>query len=475
MRAAFIALSFALGALSCDGPGDERSAFLEQALFEDNRFLVERTPDDLAAKFARMATGPYAFMRGTLGLFLRDAANGEAAFGETAFGLSGARDVWLVGDPHLENVGTYSDADERMVLEYNDFDASTFGPFIYDLRRLALSVEVALLEVGASVPVRDEALRRTVVGYTRAVARAAKDDEPAPWVLDTEVLTDTISVDLIRRARADGRDAEELSDYTTFDTDGRRFEFGLVEPAAPEFTVDELVPVSTEERQLVETLLRGYRERLETPGRFDAPAFALLDVARRLGAGVSSYPLLRFYALLEGPTDKPRDDWIIELKEVGGAPQIPMVAGTPQRAFASNATRLVASNRVLHATRDSDPLLAAVDLPPFSFRVRHRTKYQKGFEMERLIEKFDEKKWNGVHVAEFGARCGELLGRAHAYAPRADARVKRAALGDALASRVPELVGETQAFARRYAARVLEDHALFVALRAADGPLLGWR
>jgi hypothetical protein len=40
---------------------------------------------------------------------------------------------------------------------------------------------------------------------------------------------------------------------------------------------------------------------------------------------------------------------------------------------------------------------------------------------------------------------------------------------------VPELVGETQAFARRYAARVLEDHALFVALRAADGPLLGWR
>jgi hypothetical protein len=152
-----------------------------------------------------------------------------------------------------------------------------------------------------------------------------------------------------------------------------------------------------------------------------------------------------------------------------------MVAGTPQRAFASNATRLVASNRVLHATRESDPLLAAVDLPPFSFRVRHRTKYQKGFEMERLIEKFDEKKWNGVHVAEFGARCGELLGRAHAYAPRADARVKRAALGDALASRVPELVGETQAFARRYAARVLEDHALFVALRAADGPLLGWR
>jgi uncharacterized protein (DUF2252 family) len=422
-----------------------------------------------------MASSPYAFMRGTLGLFLRDAANGEAAFGETAFGLGSARDVWLVGDPHLENVGTYSDADGRMVLEYNDFDASTFGPFIYDLRRLTLSVEVALLEVGASVPVRDEALRRTVVGYTRAVVRASKEDAPTPWVLDAEGVTDTISTDLIRRAQADGRDAEELSDYTKFETGGRRFEYGLVEPAAPEYTVDELVPVTTEERRLVETLLRGYRERLESPGRFDASAFELLDVARRLGAGVSSYPLLRFYALLEGPTDKPRDDWLIELKEVGAAPPIPMVAGTPPRAFSSNAARIVASNRTLHATRESDPLLAAVNLAPFDFRVRHRTKYQKGFEMERLIEKFDERKWNGVHVAEFGARCGELLGRAHAYAPRSDGGVKRAALGDALASRVPELVGETQAFARRYGARVLEDHALFVALRAADGPLLGWR
>jgi uncharacterized protein (DUF2252 family) len=475
MRAAFIALVLALALPSCDGAEDDRSAWLQQALFEDNRFLVERTPDDLAAKFARMAGGPYAFMRGSLGVFLRDAANGEPAFGDTAFGLTSARDVWLVGDPHLENVGTYSDADGRMVLEFNDFDASTFGPFIYDLRRLALSVELALLEVGASVPLRDEAVRRTVIGYTRAVTRATKDDEPAPWVLDGEVLTDTISADLVKRARTDGREAEELGEYTKFDTDGRRFVYGLVEPAAAEFKVDELVPVSTEERRLVETLLRGYQDRLESPERFDAPAFALLDVARRLGAGVSSYPLLRFYALLEGPTDKPRDDWIIELKEVGGAPSIPMVAGTPQRAFPSNAARIVESNRVLQATRESDPLLAAVDLPPVSFRLRHRTKYQKGFEMERLVEKFGEKKWNGVHVAEFGARSGELLGRAHAYAPRGDGRVAQTALGDALAERVPELVKETQAFARRYGARVLEDHARFVALRAAEGPLLGWR
>ena len=53
------------------------------------------------------------------------------------------RAVLAVGDIHLENFGTWRDADGRLVWGVNDFDEAAEMPYVLDLIRLATSALVA--------------------------------------------------------------------------------------------------------------------------------------------------------------------------------------------------------------------------------------------------------------------------------------------------------------------------------------------
>ncbi|HFE46035.1 MAG TPA: DUF2252 domain-containing protein [Nannocystis exedens] len=51
-------------------------------------------------------------------------------------------------DPHLENIGSYRrSSDGLLVIDFNDFDAATYGPFHFDVRRLALSAAIASMSI----------------------------------------------------------------------------------------------------------------------------------------------------------------------------------------------------------------------------------------------------------------------------------------------------------------------------------------
>ena len=47
--------------------------------------------------------------------------------------------VWIQGDLHAENFGTYMDAQGRIVFDVNDFDEAYLGHVSWDLRRFAAS------------------------------------------------------------------------------------------------------------------------------------------------------------------------------------------------------------------------------------------------------------------------------------------------------------------------------------------------
>ena len=51
--------------------------------------------------------------------------------------------VLAVGDIHLENFGTWRDADGRLVWGVNDFDEAAQMPYVLDLVRLAASALLA--------------------------------------------------------------------------------------------------------------------------------------------------------------------------------------------------------------------------------------------------------------------------------------------------------------------------------------------
>ena len=94
-------------------------------------------PRDLTLKHARMAEAPFPFLRAT---FYRWAQ----IFSECCPALINAERVQGVGDLHVENFGTWRDAEGRLVWGVNDFDEAHRLPFTNDLVRLATSATLAV-------------------------------------------------------------------------------------------------------------------------------------------------------------------------------------------------------------------------------------------------------------------------------------------------------------------------------------------
>jgi hypothetical protein len=125
--------------------------------------------EDLRYKHARMTKNPFVFLRAT---FFRWARQIESI----AADLRNAPSVLAVADTHLENFGTWRDAQGRAIWGVNDFDEAERMPYAYDLVRLATS---ARLSPTASTGNR-LAAREILLGY-----RAGLND-PRPTLLDEQ-------------------------------------------------------------------------------------------------------------------------------------------------------------------------------------------------------------------------------------------------------------------------------------------------
>ena len=100
--------------------------------------LTPLIPDDLRFKHREMRLNLFSFLRAT---YYRWAQIWPAACRDLA------RDpvVLAVGDLHVENFGTWRDADARLVWGVNDFDECYPLPFTHDLVRLTTSAHLAIL------------------------------------------------------------------------------------------------------------------------------------------------------------------------------------------------------------------------------------------------------------------------------------------------------------------------------------------
>lgn len=122
---------------------------------------------DLRAKHARMRRSAFDFLRATC---FRWARTIEVVCPQ----FSKAPKVLGIVDAHVENFGTWRDAEGRLVWGINDFDEAAVTPYAYDLIRLATSARLApapQLDAG-------DAAAAILAGYRRGLAT------PAPVLLD---------------------------------------------------------------------------------------------------------------------------------------------------------------------------------------------------------------------------------------------------------------------------------------------------
>ena len=112
-------------------------------------------------RMGRMATSPFAFLRGSACVMASDLSTSP---------VSGIP-VVMDGDAHLNNFGMYGTPQREVVFDLNDFDEAIIGPWEWDLKRLVASVNVAGRQNGLNQRERAAAVRRSVAGYRFNVRR----------------------------------------------------------------------------------------------------------------------------------------------------------------------------------------------------------------------------------------------------------------------------------------------------------------
>jgi uncharacterized protein (DUF2252 family) len=113
-----------------------------------------------------MAESPFVFLRGTFYRWMQ-------LWPAVCAKLADAPAVRAVGDLHIENFGTWRDAEGRLIWGVNDFDEAWRLPYTIDLVRLATSALLAIRETHLSLSPR-EACTALLDGYTASLQRGGE-------------------------------------------------------------------------------------------------------------------------------------------------------------------------------------------------------------------------------------------------------------------------------------------------------------
>ena len=290
----------------------DRSAQLIERIARFNR---GRDPERLARKYKAMQENALAFFRGTCHLFCADWPRAHA--------LNGAPPVWVCGDLHIENFGTYKGDNRLVYFDVADFDEALLAPCTWDLTRLATSVLIAAKAQG----LKHKSAVAVCHVFLDAYTLALRDGKPR-W---------------IERATAQGLVRDVLQKLETrtrlaFITKRTKLRSGK-----RELRLDgkHTLPIAKGDRKRVKRFMREFAERQAFPKFFKA-----IDVARRI-AGTGSLGLERYTILVAG-RGSPAGHFLLDLKFAPASALAPYVT-TKQPPWQNEAVRIVEVQRRMQA------------------------------------------------------------------------------------------------------------------------------
>jgi hypothetical protein len=162
----------------------ERYSQIVGALTEAFSDLMSADPAAFRSKFRSMARDPFAFLRGSACLYYADLSDGGAFAGadDRWTEINGARRIWIQGDLHAENFGTYLDAGGRLVFDVNDFDEAYLGHWTWDVMRFCASLALLCWQKALPDEAIDQLLDRYLRAYLGWVQHYVEAEDDTEWV-----------------------------------------------------------------------------------------------------------------------------------------------------------------------------------------------------------------------------------------------------------------------------------------------------
>ncbi len=395
-------------------------------------------------KYSKMICGAFNFFRGTNHLFWRDFAN-HPALAEFS---NAETQVWIQGDLHAENYGSFHNDEGHIVYDLNDFDECVITDYQYDLWRMATSLILVAEQHEYKPKKQDEFIEKFCEGYLEAIATYAEDPNKIRVEFTTKNTYGKLDDFLEDVEESESRE-KMLDKWTTTKKGDRYYDLSL----------EKLEKVDKKTYKAIVDLMPEYGNTLTGELAYDPKYFHVKDIAKRLLAGTGSLGTDRYYVVIEGDKDHHDYDCILDLKAQGKPTPYFYLGEEFQKAydaeFENDAERHAIAYKAL--IRNTDNHLGWLELRGQSYSVRERSPYKEAFPLDEL----DKAK----RFEKMAEQWGKILATAHSRA--AETMLTQTALTfaknvDKLAGKkANEFIEQIQKVAKTYAAQVDLDYQAF--------------
>jgi uncharacterized protein (DUF2252 family) len=372
------------------------------ALLEEQ--AVTRVPELVPVRWGRMLVSPFTYYRGAALPMASDLATTPVS------GLA----VQACGDAHLSNFGIFGSAERRLVFDVNDFDETLPGPWEWDVKRLAASLEVAGRENGFPAKQRRDIVTAAVASYRQAIRGFAGQTNLEVWYARTDVqqLRADLNAQLSARqrkvfdqgiAKARTRDSMQTVAKLCRDVDGQPRILSDPPLLVP---IAELIPSDTDRatfQSSVAGLVGQYRRTLETDRKFLLDQYEVSDMARKV-VGVGSVGTRCWIILMLGRDTG--DPLFLQVKEAERSVLSRFVGASK---YTNQGQRVVAGQRLMQASSDIflgwQRTQAGLDGKTRDFYVRQLRDWKFSLDIATMLP---------AGMRAYGQVCGWTLARAHA-------------------------------------------------------------
>lgn len=304
-----------------------------------------RVPALVPVRYGRMLVSPFSFFRGAALLFASDLVQTP---------ISGMN-AQLCGDAHLSNFGVFASPERYLYFDVHDFDESAPGPWEWDVKRLAASLEVAGRDDEYSTEQRRTIVRSAVRSYREAMTEFAAMSMIDVWYAHLDIDRLLPRFHSLLNAKKTARVWQALSEARV--QDSHRSLDLLTEIADDEPRIARDAPVIVPIEQLgwdldsphlswLHSMIRSYAPTLQPELRHLLDQYRLVHVARKVagvaGVGMDTWIVL----LLEHAYSSP------VLLQVKRAETSVLEWFGPKGAFSNHGQRVVWGQRLMRAADD---------------------------------------------------------------------------------------------------------------------------